>query len=110
MGLTPSSRGEVKLKSGDVWSAPSINPNLLGSELDLYTAVEGTVIARYSSCGRPGLIRLPVLAVKKSREFMSADVFKGYIKEEYGPIAEAKTDEELAEFVRSYSSKHSSSG
>lgn len=39
--LTPTARGELKLKSGNVWDAPSINPNLLGTELDLYTAVQG---------------------------------------------------------------------
>ena len=42
VGLTPSSRGELKLKSADVWAAPSINPNLVGTELDLHIAVEGT--------------------------------------------------------------------
>ena len=47
VGFNPSSRGELKLKSGDPWVQPAINPNLLGTELDVYTAVQGESLSFY---------------------------------------------------------------
>ena len=35
---------------------------------------------------------------------MTADVFKGYVKGEYGSIAAAQTDEEIEEYVRNTTS------
>jgi choline dehydrogenase-like flavoprotein len=42
--------------------------------------------------------------IKLAREFFKAPVFKGYLLEEYGDFARAKTDDEIEAYIRKCSS------
>jgi hypothetical protein len=46
-----------------------------------------------------------IVAVKKAREYMSKPDFKDYVIEEYGPIAQLHSDEEIEAYVRTASSE-----
>ncbi|KAF8319793.1 alcohol oxidase [Clavulina sp. PMI_390] len=72
--LTPHARGSVTITSNDPFEFPAINPNLVGTKHDLYIARE---------------------AVKKARDLIKNAGTKDYFIEEYGALAQLKTDEEI---------------
>ena len=77
--ITPESRGEITLRSARPDDAPVIRANYLATEADLRVIVEG---------------------VKMSRELAHTRPFAEYRGEELHPGESAKTDAEIAEFVR----------
>ncbi|THH18790.1 hypothetical protein EW146_g2256 [Bondarzewia mesenterica] len=79
--ISPSARGNITLRSSDPFDAPSINPNLLGTEFDIYTMRE---------------------AVKAARTYMSAKAWDGWILEEFGAFAEAQSDAEIEQYARNF--------
>ncbi|KIK65201.1 hypothetical protein GYMLUDRAFT_220474 [Collybiopsis luxurians FD-317 M1] len=81
--VTPSSRGTITLASTDPFDNPIIDPGLLSSNLDLAIMRE---------------------AVKAARRFVSAQAWSDYIISEFGPFAEAQTDEELNAYIQSEAS------
>jgi choline dehydrogenase len=77
--ITPESKGEVTLRSARPEDSPNIHANYLATEADLRVIVEG---------------------VKLSRDIAHTRPFEEYRGEELHPGGGAKTDQELAEFVR----------
>ncbi|KAF8314860.1 aryl-alcohol oxidase-like protein [Cantharellus anzutake] len=79
VNLSPSSRGSVKLRSSNPFDAPVIDPAIFTKEPDLHTAVA---------------------ALKHARDFLTAPVFKDYVLGEWGPLAQAQTDEAIIQYIR----------
>jgi choline dehydrogenase-like flavoprotein len=80
MSLRPFSLGgEVQITSSDPFVHPSINPNFLATEFDIFTMIE---------------------AVKAAKRFVSGEAWKGYVLEPFGDFATANTDEEIEKYVR----------
>lgn len=77
--ITPESKGEITLRSARPGDPPNIHANYLSTEADLRVIVEG---------------------VKLSREIAHAKPFTEYRGEELHPGTSAKTDRDIAEFVR----------
>ncbi|RPD62463.1 alcohol oxidase [Lentinus tigrinus ALCF2SS1-7] len=77
--ISPTARGNVTLNSTDPFDAPIINPNLLGTEVDVAVMRE---------------------AVKAARAFVAAPAWSDYILSEFGAFGEAHTDEELDAYIR----------
>ncbi|TFK91942.1 GMC oxidoreductase [Polyporus arcularius HHB13444] len=77
--ISPTARGNVTLNSTDPFDAPIINPNLLGTDVDIAVMRE---------------------AVKAARSFVAAPAWSDYIISEFGAFAEAHTDEELDAYIR----------
>jgi choline dehydrogenase-like flavoprotein len=79
--LRPKSRGAIRLRSADPAAPAAIHPNYLGDEdgFDLRMMVEGA---------------------RLSREILAQDAFAPYRGEEIFPGADAKSDADLAAFVR----------
>jgi len=77
--LRPSSRGTVRLQSGDPLAAPAIDPNYLAADRDLDVLVEG---------------------LKRAREIVAASPFDGVRGEEIRPGPKARTDAEIARRIR----------
>ncbi|TXI82606.1 MAG: glucose-methanol-choline oxidoreductase [Cupriavidus sp.] len=77
--LQPKSRGWVRLADGDPTSMPLINPNFLGHEYDLRTAVE---------------------SVRAIREVMTQPSLSAVIEEELSPGPAVQTDDEIVEYVK----------
>ncbi|RDX53362.1 alcohol oxidase [Lentinus brumalis] len=77
--ISPTARGNVTLNSTDPFDAPIINPNLLGTDVDVAVMRE---------------------AVKAARSFVAAPAWSDYIISEFGAFAEARTDEELDAYIR----------
>ncbi|KAI0720530.1 alcohol oxidase [Cerioporus squamosus] len=75
--ISPSARGNISLASPNPFAAPLINPNLLGTPTDL------------------AIMRA---AIRSARAFVSAPAWSGYILSEFGPSADAQTDDELDAF------------
>jgi choline dehydrogenase len=75
----PESRGHVRLKSSNPFTAPSIQPNYLASEADLEACVEGVGMAR---------------------EILNAKPFDRYRGKEWWPGAEARSGGEIAGHIR----------
>jgi choline dehydrogenase len=75
----PESCGYIKLQSTDPLAPPVIQPNYLQSDADLNLLIEG---------------------VKICRRIAEADAFKAYRGKEVWPGEEARSDAELAAFVR----------
>ncbi|KAI0314889.1 GMC oxidoreductase-domain-containing protein [Amylostereum chailletii] len=80
--ISPTSRGNISLASLDPFVSPVINPNLLGTSLD---------------------VAIPREAIKAARAFVSAPAWEGYITGEFGQFADAKTDEEIEAYARANS-------
>ncbi|KAJ6625796.1 GMC oxidoreductase-domain-containing protein [Mycena sp. CBHHK59/15] len=78
--VTPVSRGTITLNSSNPFDAPLIDPNLLGSEFDLFVMRE---------------------AVKNVQRFVTAPAWNGYI---LASQINATTDAELDDYIRSESS------
>ncbi|KAJ7195559.1 aryl-alcohol oxidase, partial [Mycena rebaudengoi] len=79
-GLSPVSRGSVTLNSSNPFDPPLINPNLLGSELDLLIFREG---------------------VKSVQRFVEGPAWKNYIISPFS-INSTASDSELDDFIRGH--------
>lgn len=79
--ISPASRGTIKLQSTDPFTAPLIDPQLLGSPVDVAIIVE---------------------SIKKARAFLAAKAWNGYILAPYGDYAKANTDAEIETYARQY--------
>ncbi|MBL4768470.1 MAG: GMC family oxidoreductase N-terminal domain-containing protein [Rhodobacteraceae bacterium] len=77
--LRPKSRGSVKLRSGDISDNPLVDPNFLASLEDIKTSVEG---------------------VRISREIFAQASLQKYIKAQFLPTNNVKTDKDLENYVR----------
>jgi choline dehydrogenase len=77
--ITPESRGEITLRSSRAEEPPIVRANYLSTEDDLQVMVNG---------------------VKLSRELAHTKAFAEYRGEELHPGAAAKTDADIAEFVK----------
>jgi choline dehydrogenase len=79
--LRPESRGTVRIRSTDPFQAPAMQPNYLAAELDRRCAVAG---------------------IRLARRLAATNSLKPYVAEEYRPGPDAKTDDDLLEFARTY--------
>ncbi|KAF8580298.1 GMC oxidoreductase [Ramaria rubella] len=77
--VSPLGRGSVKLASNDPLTPPLIDPGLLNTEFDMFTMRAG---------------------IRSARRFVTAPVWKGYILQQFGDLANATTDEELDTYIR----------
>ena len=73
--------GSLTLKTSSPWDYPNINPSLLSDDagFDLYTMRE---------------------ALKAGRRFLGANAWRDWIISEFGPSANATTDEAIDEYIR----------
>lgn len=81
--LRPEARGYVRIKSNDPFEAPSIQANYLSTETDKRTTIAG---------------------VKFARKVAAAAPMSRYMKREFKPGPEVRTDEEILEFCRNNAS------
>ncbi|MFM0159264.1 GMC family oxidoreductase [Paraburkholderia sediminicola] len=79
--LRPESRGSVRIRSGDMHDAPSIQPNYLATDLDRRTTVAGVRFARRVAATEP---------------------MASLMKREVRPGPQAQSDDELLHFCREY--------
>jgi choline dehydrogenase len=77
--LRPTSRGHVRIRSGDAREAPAMQPNYLSTELDCETTVAGLRLAR---------------------DIAATEAMRDYTLDEYKPGPSARTDDDLLEFAR----------
>ncbi|KAJ7045934.1 aryl-alcohol-oxidase from pleurotus Eryingii [Mycena alexandri] len=77
--VSPASRGWVMLNSSDPLAAPLINPNLVGSEVDVF-------FMRY--------------AVRSALRIAAAKAFDGYVISPAFPLNSTSTDDEIDAFIR----------
>jgi len=77
--VTPESRGEISLRSTNPLEAPAIRANYLSTNADMQVVVHG---------------------VRLSRQLAHSKAFEAYRGEELHPGTNARTDAEIAEFVR----------
>ncbi|PIL22609.1 hypothetical protein GSI_15299 [Ganoderma sinense ZZ0214-1] len=77
--ISPSSRGTISLNSTNPFDAPLVNPNLLGTDVDL------------------AIMRA---AIKAARAFVAAPAWADYVISEFGAFANATTDAELDAYIR----------
>lgn len=80
-GLRPKARGSVRLSSADSAAAPKIDPNFFGDPDDLRTTVEG---------------------LRLSREIFAQPALAKHVQRIALPDGNIKSDEEMANFVRSH--------
>ena len=71
--------GTISLASTDPFDAPLMNPNLLGTDVDL------------------AIMRA---AIKAARAFVAAPAWSDYVISEFGAFANATTDAELNAYIR----------
>ncbi|KAF7376522.1 Aryl-alcohol oxidase [Mycena sanguinolenta] len=76
--VSPASRGSLTLQSNDSLSAPLIDPNILGSEIDLFIMRE---------------------ALKSAFRFASAPAWQNFVISPFG-VNSTDSDDELDEFIR----------
>jgi choline dehydrogenase-like flavoprotein len=79
--ISPTSRGNIQLKSSNPLDQPLINPNLLGTDFDIATIRE---------------------AVKASKRFLSASAWKEFIVGPVGDFANVTTDAEIEQYARNH--------
>ncbi|KAJ7824447.1 aryl-alcohol oxidase [Mycena olivaceomarginata] len=72
----------LTLKTANPFDQPNINPNLLGSDFDLFVMTE---------------------AVRAARNFLNSKAWKGYIIREFEDLAAATTDAKLKEYIQNNS-------
>ncbi|KAH9475797.1 Pyranose dehydrogenase 1 [Psilocybe cubensis] len=77
--VSPVSRGNITLASNDPFDDPLVNPNLLGSDFDLFTMRE---------------------AIRSVQRFLSSPAWKGYVIGPFGALATANTDDQLNAYIR----------
>ena len=77
--------GEVRLNTSDPFNAPIIDHNALSTDFDIKTLIAAT---------------------KAAKRFVTAEAWKGFIIEPWGPLAAANTDEEIEQLARNYSSTY----
>jgi choline dehydrogenase len=77
--LRPRSRGEIRLRSPDPLEAPAMQPNYMSHEYDR---------------------RMMLECVRLSRRIFAQEAFTPYVGREVFPGAEARSEDELAEFIR----------
>jgi len=80
--LRPHSIGSVKLKSSDPLDHPLIDPNFCGDPHDWKISLEG---------------------FKWGRKILAAESFGPFIKREHMPGTDAKSDEEIKQYIRQWS-------
>ncbi|KAJ7187798.1 aryl-alcohol oxidase precursor [Mycena filopes] len=76
--VSPAARGSITLTTSDLLASPLINPNLLGSEIDLFVMRE---------------------AVKSAFRFASAPAWNGYVISPFD-LQFNSTDDEIDDFIR----------
>lgn len=79
--LRPESRGVLRLRSKNPFDAIAIHPNYLSSDTDK---------------------RFAVASVKFARKVASSTPINRYMKKEYRPSVDVRTDDEILEFCRQY--------
>jgi len=79
--LRPQSRGHIRIRSGDAFEAPEMQPNYLATELDRRTAVA---------------------AVRAARRIAAAPAMRPLVRREVKPGPEAADDAALLEFCRNH--------
>jgi choline dehydrogenase len=79
--LRPESRGHVRIRSGDPFEPPEMQPNYLSTELDRRTTVA---------------------AVKAARAIAATPAMRPYVKREFKPGPETATDADVLEFCRNH--------
>ena len=79
--LRPRSRGTVKLKSSNPKDAPLIDPNYWSDPYDREMSIKG---------------------FKLARKILHQEAFKPYIKREADPGENVKTDEDIAEYAKTF--------
>jgi choline dehydrogenase len=77
--LRPTSRGHVRVKSGDPLAAPAMQPHYLSTDED-----RATIVA----------------AIRLARKLAQSQAMRPYVESEYRPGADAQTDDELLEFAK----------
>lgn len=77
--LRPTSKGSIHVESADPQAAPSIKPNMLATETDCRTLVEG---------------------MKVARRIVERPAMQSYVAHEMSPGKEVQTDEQWLEFAR----------
>ncbi|KAF7375514.1 Choline dehydrogenase, mitochondrial [Mycena sanguinolenta] len=75
----PSSHGELTLQTANPFDQPNINPNLLGTDFDLFVMAE---------------------AVGAARNFVSANAWKGYVIREFEDLAAATDAASLKAYIQ----------
>jgi choline dehydrogenase len=79
----PESRGSLAIKSPDPMDTPSIDPNYLGTQLDIDTTLAG---------------------FKLGRQFCASEPIADLIDKEWAPGRKAVTDDEVLTYMRKYGS------
>jgi choline dehydrogenase len=79
--VRPRARGTVRLTSNDPSVLPRVDPNFLGDEEDVRTAVEG---------------------IRISREIMSQPALARYVRKEHFPGSACRTPAEMEDYARRY--------
>ncbi len=80
--LRPRSRGSVRLKSNNPFEKPLIDPNYWGDPYDVECSVK---------------------AFKRTRQIMSQDAFRPYIKAESMPGPNCRSDDDIKEYAYKFS-------
>ncbi|KAJ7772273.1 aryl-alcohol oxidase precursor [Mycena metata] len=75
----PSSRGNLTLSTSNPFDQPNINPNLLGTDFDLFVMKE---------------------AVRAARDFVTAEAWESYVVREFETLAAATTPATLEQYIR----------
>ncbi|KAK7055884.1 mitochondrial choline dehydrogenase [Favolaschia claudopus] len=78
----PTSVGELTLQTSNPFDQPNINPNLLGTDFDLFVMAE---------------------AVGAARKFLSANAWKGYVIREFDTLAAATDEIKLKQYIKNNS-------
>ncbi|KAF8164816.1 hypothetical protein B0H34DRAFT_793279 [Crassisporium funariophilum] len=77
--ISPSSRGSTKITTADPFTKPTVNPNFLATQFDIFTLKEG---------------------IRAVLRFMRASALSDYVIGPNGDLATATTDAALEQFVR----------
>ncbi|KAK7017372.1 mitochondrial choline dehydrogenase [Favolaschia claudopus] len=75
----PTSVGEITLRTSNPFDQPNINPNLIGTDFDVFVMTE---------------------AVRAARAFFSAKAWNGYVLGEFDDLAVATDDAKLEQYIR----------